>query len=93
MVIECPACDEAGCAACDGSGQFELTGCPLEYIGNAMWSVVRLADLYRRGLPPLSAGALEQSASFVAAASMIWSEQERAKRYKESKGFLCDGET
>jgi hypothetical protein len=40
----------------------------------------RLADLYEKGLPPVSGGSLDQSAYFVEACAFWWAETSRLKR-------------
>jgi len=39
--------------------------------------VIRFAKLYRKGLPPIAGGALDQAAIFIDAAEFVWAEQSR----------------
>jgi transposase-like protein len=51
-----------------------VTACPKQLPAD-VWQVLELADLYRRGLPPVSGGSLDQGAGFVAACRQIWSDR------------------
>jgi len=51
----------------------------LLWIGAEVWELLQYADLYQKGLPPIVGGALDQSASFVAACRYIWAEQAARK--------------
>lgn len=65
---------EGGCAECE-DGQVTVSQCPLEVVGQEVWDVMRLARLYRRGLPPVFGGSLDQAAAFVDAADFIFAEE------------------
>ena len=39
--------------------------------------MIRYAKLYRKGLPPVHGGALDQAAIFIDAAEFIWAEESR----------------
>jgi hypothetical protein len=53
----------------------KITCCPLEYISSDVWEVIRYANLYEKGLPPVTGGALDQAANFIDAAMYIFSVQ------------------
>lgn len=72
---ECSGCDGFGCDECDGTGKMKITCCPLEYITSDVWEVIRYANLYEKGLPPVAGGALDQAANFIEAAQYIFSVQ------------------
>jgi len=72
---ECSRCDGFGCEECEGSGKIKITCCPLEYITEDVWEVIRYAELYEKGLPPVAGGALDQAANFIKAAMYIFSVQ------------------
>ena len=78
--MECPDCNGSGCPICDDIGTLDLIGCPLEIIDPGTWELIDYADLYRKGLPPVAGGALDQTAFFLAAARWIFSEQNYWKR-------------
>lgn len=75
--MDCPACEGGGCPVCRGSGWIEVTACPLTVLPPEVWEVLDLAETFRRGLPPVAGGVLDQSAWFVAAARFVWAEQDR----------------
>jgi hypothetical protein len=45
------------------------------YIGSEVWETMKLADLWFKGIPPVSGGALQQSKSFFDAAYFILGEE------------------
>lgn len=51
----CPACEGEGCVECK-DGQIDITECPLELITEDIWQVIRFAELYEKGLPPIAGG-------------------------------------
>ena len=53
--------------------------CPLTLIEGDDWLAIELAGLFRKGLPPVAGGALDQTSQFLDAANFIWSEQARCK--------------
>lgn len=72
--MDCPACGGRGCPACR-DGKIDIPCCPLELITQDDWDVIELAGLYKKGLPPVAGGSLDQAAGFLAAARFIWSEE------------------
>lgn len=76
--VKCPECDGAGdCPHCV-DGFFTLEGCPNRYCSD-MNSVCHMAELFNNGMPPVAGGALDQSASFLAAERRIRLEDALAK--------------
>lgn len=73
--IHCPACDGEGCDEC-GDGWFQIDGCPSEYAAD-LGNTLRLVDLFKKGLPPVAGGSLDQSAWFVSVANRLESEEGR----------------
>ena len=71
--IECPTCRGNGCSECN-SGTIRILGCPNRIAGPVV-DVVELCDLYQKGLPPISGGALDQAAWFLEAAKFLESEE------------------
>ena len=67
----CPICDGDGCVECDKKGRIEIPMCPLDYVTEDVWEVIRYAELFERGLPPVAGGVLDQAATFVEAANII----------------------
>jgi hypothetical protein len=47
--------------------------------------VIGEAEMYKRGLPPIAGGTLDQAAGFVAASKFVWAEQDRMKADAMSK--------
>lgn len=50
--------------------------------------MIALADLYKKGLPPVAGGSLDQAAGFVTAARYYWYVE---SEFKAKKGILTDG--
>ncbi len=78
--MSCPACNDTGCDECKQNGRIEIVGCPLEYVTDNVWEVIRFAELYKKGLPPVHGGALDQAYCFIRAAEFIFSEIAVCKR-------------
>lgn len=47
----------------------------MEYITNDVWQAIEYAELYKKGLPPIAGGALDQAYNFIQAYKYISSEQ------------------
>ena len=62
--VQCPECEGFGCELCGGRGDFELSVCPNKFVGE-MQRMIPFFDLFENGTPPISGGALDQSAWFV----------------------------
>ena len=75
--IECPSCDAEGCEECT-EGVFDLDGCPNAFCSQVVTSI-DMIDLFEKGLPPITGGVLDQSASFIAAASFFQSEESKVR--------------
>ena len=54
--------------------------CPRAYVGAEISDVIGLAELYEKGLPPISGGVLDQSEWFADACGTIWADQSYWKR-------------
>lgn len=83
-------CNGLGCEDTDNAdrchdGVLRLTGCPKTLIPADVWDVIREAGMYKRGLPPIAGGTLDQAAGFTEAARFIWAEQDRMKADAMSK--------
>jgi len=76
--MDCPDCADGGCGKCE-DGFIKITRCPLELITPDVYEMMELAELYEKGLPPIAGGALDQTASFTAAARLIWRQQQKHK--------------
>lgn len=76
--FECPQCGGAGCSYCN-DGHWDLTLCPLAFVTADIWRAIEFADLYRKGIPLVAGGALDQPMQFVRACRLIWAEQDRWK--------------
>jgi hypothetical protein len=44
-------------------------------VDSATWQAMDLAALYKRGLPPVAGGVLDQAQSFLDAADLIWADE------------------
>jgi hypothetical protein len=75
--LQCPACDGEGCEECN-EGWFKLDGCPNRYCRTVV-PAIELIDLFEKGLPPVSGGVLNQSASFLNAAKYFDQQNQLAK--------------
>jgi len=45
-----------------------------------VWEVIKYAELYQKGLPPIAGGALDQTQSFIEAARFIFEEENKIKK-------------
>ena len=78
--IECVKCNGAGCDQCT-DGYMEIIGCPQVECASVV-DAVQLIDLFRKGLPPVSGGALDQSVWFLDAARILEHEESKLKAEK-----------
>ena len=80
--IECPACDGNGCDECN-LGAIKIMGCPNTFC-REVTQAVNLADLFEKGMPPISGGALDQSAWFIESVRVLSNEESalRAESYE-----------
>lgn len=75
--MECVACAGKGCVQCNDAGTVDITACPLESIGNEIYDLLDYISLFYAGIPPVSGGSLDQSASFLGAAEFVKAEHSR----------------
>lgn len=59
--------------------------CPLDYVTEDIWEVIRYAELFERGLPPVAGGVLDQAATFVEATNIIRRETNYWKAKNEGR--------
>ena len=52
----------------------QLAECPRKAITAQSAVLMMMAELYKKGLPPVHGGSLDQTQAFVTAARFIWSE-------------------
>ena len=83
LAIECPSCDGEGCDHCS-DGSVDVVGCPNKFCGEVS-QVVRLGDLFSKGLPPVSGGVLDQSAWFIQAVGILARDEDQIKYDRDSK--------
>jgi hypothetical protein len=76
-------CDGSGCEECS-DGVFELDGCPNRYCSPVVRSI-DLIDLFEKGIPPITGGVLDQSASFIEAARFFESEEGKVRNERISR--------
>ncbi len=76
-MIECTACGGRGgdCKVCGGMCRLIIKGCFLELIPSQIWMLLKLIDLYEKGLPPVAGGSLDQAKNFIDAAAFVMSEK------------------
>jgi len=86
--MDCPNCNGLGCKDCDNVGTVDIAMCPLVYIDSDIQEVLEYAELYKKGLPPVQGGSLDQSKSFVLAANFIYKEQ---YYWKTKLGIIDNG--
>jgi hypothetical protein len=78
----CDGQDE-GCKECNG-GLFQIDGCPNEFCQKVITSI-DMVDLFGKGLPPISGGVLDQSASFIEAVRFFESEEGKVRNERSSR--------
>lgn len=75
--MPCPNCNERGCKACGDTGYFKLTDCPnAKYIDHETKELVRFAEWFKKGIPPVAGGSLDQSARFMEWCNEWWKWEE-----------------
>jgi len=62
--MTCMACGGTGCSECGNIGSVDIVQCPLEIITADVWELLEYAELYKKGLPPVAGGALDQAKIF-----------------------------
>jgi len=83
--MRCPGCEGTGCSECKETGKIHITECPLRIVTSDIWQVIQLAELFEKGLPPVSGGTLEQAKNFIDVASFIIAEK---AYYKNKLGIF-----
>lgn len=83
----CPGCNDRGCKYCNKTGIIDIGRCPLEIVTNDVWDLIEYANLYKKGLPPVAGGALDQARAFTDAARFIFAEQSYWKNKLRNKGI------
>ena len=73
--MECVSCGGNGCNECDNTGRFRITDCPLKDVTAEVRQLIRLAELFEKGLPPVAGGVLDQGQNFIEAAEFVFSEE------------------
>lgn len=58
----------------------KITDCPEKLITPDIWEMIELARFYKKGLPPVAGGVLDQAYSFIEAADFIYAEENNWKR-------------
>jgi hypothetical protein len=78
--LECSQCNGAGCEHCN-DGHVDIVGCPQRECSSIV-DAVEMIDLFRKGLPPVSGGTLDQSVWFLDAARILENEESKLKAEK-----------
>jgi hypothetical protein len=76
--IDCPQCGGEGCKECE-NGSFKVIGCPNQFC-REVTGTIELIELFKKGLPPVAGGSLDQAAWFIEAAAMMEREDNLAKQ-------------
>jgi len=61
-----------------------VVGCPNKFCSEVS-QVVRLGDLFGKGLPPVAGGVLDQSAWFIQAVGILARDEDQIKYDRDSK--------
>ncbi len=88
ITMECSECNGIGCSECNDIGTIDICDCPMMVISSDIQEVIEYAELYRKGLPPVQGGSLDQSKSFIVAANFIYKEQ---YYWKAKLGIIDNG--
>ena len=68
-------------------GEITITECPLNLLDEDVMQTMKMAEFYRKGLPPIAGGVLDQAKSFNDACDVIW----REERYWKNRLGIIDG--
>lgn len=79
MQLQCVNCSGKGCEECGTTGWLVIDRCPHSMVDARVAEIVRYADLYEKGLPPVAGGALDQCQGFVDACVFLMREKELVK--------------
>ena len=79
--IKCTECNGDGCSECGGTGTVDITGCPMEFITDDVWEVIRFTEFFEKGLAPVAGGVLDQAYCFTESARFVL----REKNYWENR--------
>lgn len=90
LEIACSRCSSRGCPDCGGTGWIVIDSCPQRWIGRDTIELVECMSLFRRGLPPVAGGVLDQTHWFVSAASFYQNEYERERARSDPFASLSE---
>jgi len=68
-------------------GEITITECPLNLLDADVMQIMKMAEFYRKGLPPIAGGVLDQAKNFNDACDVIW----REERYWKNRLGIIDG--
>lgn len=88
LCVQCVVCEGTGCKECNDRGTFDVTQCPMEIIDEDVWDIIDYAELWKKGIPPIAGGVLDQAHSFIAAARFVFGEIDH---YRSKDWNLNDG--
>ena len=67
-----------------------ITSCPYDLIDEPTMQAIRIAGFWKKGLPPVAGGTLDQTVSITQACRFIWDEQQQ---WRNNKGMIdLDGD-
>lgn len=71
---------DRGCAACGGTGYFQLTVCPQTLLDDGVQDFLELYDYAQEGTWPVGGGLLDQTRAFTEAVRFMRGEEDWCKR-------------
>ncbi len=72
-------CHGVGCDECE-AGKVLITGCPYEAIEPSTVEVLRVAEFWKKGIPPVAGGYLDQTDWIIEACELAWADQAKWRR-------------
>jgi len=85
----CECGERPECPDCHGTGRRAITGCPWKLIDEHTADVIRMAGFWKKGIPPVAGGYLDQTPSMTEACELIWHLQD-VERAKQDPWSLLD---
>jgi len=66
-----------------------IASCPYKLIDEPTMQAIHIAGFWKKGLPPVAGGMLDQTVSITQACRFIWDEQQQ---WKDHKGLIDLGD-
>lgn len=87
--IECPSCGKHGCSECQGKGRIKIDG-PI-HVPSWCWAVITVAERYRKGVPPVAGGSLDQTNWINEACCFVDNERDAHLASRGIAGMMFNG--